>query len=531
MGFIDYNSENINEIDLNVIDNLNKIHNDLDTEYNQITLLENSDFSTGTYRITEPGKYKLSEDIIFNPNPNNDFMPLSEDTMVNNTPSGSAKYPIGQYGAYHLGFFAAITIECKDVILDLNGFTIKQSKKHNLVQRFYANIELNSAPFIPKQGPSATKFSNDGNFRSAKNCFIQNGTLGLSSHHGIHGNANTNIGIKNLIINKYEVGGIALNGLETSVLYNIVCDGTNDIKVLSTFSQAIFMNRFLKQKLNMMDPPTLKLWDNNNNLTLKDIYKTLYEDIDKTINEYMQDIPITTEYFKNTTGSYDGNMYGILLNVNGIAIHGFNEMRTEEMVGNKNNLLINIKVENVKTSPVEVIGISNKTEDVEAYGKKVQVGPFGDVLDIVQLFNDENMYKGTSLSNAQLLLSKLETGKGTTSIDQCIVEWAEKGTNINEVMEENQLYYVGGGDSMGHTMKGNIGYYVNCGINISLYNCKINNIKTEARHKVGTTNFIEEKNKVYTGAYSYSYIINSTKNITIKDMVYIDRYKYPCWPK
>ena len=65
MGFIDYNSENINEIDLNVIVNLNKIHNDLDTKYNQITLLENSDFSTGTYRITEPGKYKLSEDIIF----------------------------------------------------------------------------------------------------------------------------------------------------------------------------------------------------------------------------------------------------------------------------------------------------------------------------------------------------------------------------------------------------------------------------------------------------------------------------------
>ena len=46
MGFIDYNSENINEIDLNVIVNLNKIHNDLDTKYNQITLLENSDFST-----------------------------------------------------------------------------------------------------------------------------------------------------------------------------------------------------------------------------------------------------------------------------------------------------------------------------------------------------------------------------------------------------------------------------------------------------------------------------------------------------
>ena len=51
------------------------------------------------------------------------------------------------------------------------------------------------------------------------------------------------------------------------------------------------------------------------------------------------------------------------------------------MVGNTNNVLININVQNIKTSPIEVIAISNKTDD-EVYGKKVQVGPFGDVLDI-----------------------------------------------------------------------------------------------------------------------------------------------------
>ena len=34
-----------------------------------ITYLTNSDLSGGTYRIKTPGIYKLSEDIIFNPNP------------------------------------------------------------------------------------------------------------------------------------------------------------------------------------------------------------------------------------------------------------------------------------------------------------------------------------------------------------------------------------------------------------------------------------------------------------------------------
>ena len=165
----------------------------------------------------------------------------------------------------------------------------------------------------------------------------------------------------------------------------------------------------------------------------------------------------------------------------------------------------------IKTSPIEVIAISNKTDD-PVYRKKVQVGPFGDVLDITKLLNDENIYKGTSLSNAQLLLSKLQTVKGTTSIPLCIVEWAENGTNINEVMEENQLYHLGGGDSMAHTMKGNIGYYTNCGKDISIYNSKVNNIQTDKKHQVGTTNFIDPENKVYTGTYWYNFIVTSSEN-------------------
>ena len=505
--------------DQNVLNDLNNRHNHLyNTFDNQITLLKNSDFSTGTYRITEPGKYQLSEDIIFNPNPNNDFMPTDEQTQ-----GADAEYPIR---AYHLGFFAAITIECKDVILDLNGKTIKQSEDHNLIQRFYANIELNTAPFIAGQGPSKNGFSNNENFKSAVNCYIHNGILGLSSHHGIHGNNNKYVAIKDLKIVEYEVAGIALNGSEHSALCDITCDGTNEIKVLSTFSQAIFMNRFLKQKLNMVNAPTLTL--QGEVLTLENIQQKLESDINETIKECKENKEITN-YFKNTTKLYDGNMYGILLNVNGVAVGGFNSERTEEMVGNINNVLININVQNIITSPIEVIGISNKTGD-EVYGKKVQVGPFGDVLDITKLLNDENMYKGTSLSNAQLLLSKLETGKGTTSIDQCIVEWAENETNINEVMEENQLYYVGGGDSMAHTMKGNIGYYINCGKDISIYNSKVNNIQTDKKHQVGTTNFIDQQNKVYTGAYSYSFIVNSSENILINNMKYTDNLNYPSHP-
>jgi len=63
-----------------------------------------------------------------------------------------------------LGFFAAIIIETNDVTIDLNGFEIKQSHSFYLRQRFYAHIELGSAPFVPRVGPH--DFSN--RFRRAE---------------------------------------------------------------------------------------------------------------------------------------------------------------------------------------------------------------------------------------------------------------------------------------------------------------------------------------------------------------------------
>ena len=161
-------------------------------EYNKNTpysaiLLSNKSFKDGTVRITTPGKYILTENIIFHPNEKNDFQPTREQVK-------SGQYPMGKDGAYHLGFFAAITIESNDVILDLNGKSIGQSKLHNLQQRFYANIEIANSPFIPKQGPAS--LSNKNNFKSPDNVVIMNGTLGLSSHHGIHGNSMRQISIQ-----------------------------------------------------------------------------------------------------------------------------------------------------------------------------------------------------------------------------------------------------------------------------------------------------------------------------------------------
>ena len=73
------------------------------------TGLSQSDFVNGTYRITEPGLYKLTEDISFAPNapasadaydPTVDFLPCAEGSDCNPTMAdGKPKYDTNA-GAY-----------------------------------------------------------------------------------------------------------------------------------------------------------------------------------------------------------------------------------------------------------------------------------------------------------------------------------------------------------------------------------------------------------------------------------------------
>ena len=107
-----------------------------------------------------------------------------------------------------MGFFSGISIECNDVIIDLNEYSLQQSEYFYLQQRFFSLIELSNKPFVSGQGP--------GNFgrelRSANHCMICNGTLGLSSHHSVHGNSAKNIYFKNLDFVNFEVAALSLNG-------------------------------------------------------------------------------------------------------------------------------------------------------------------------------------------------------------------------------------------------------------------------------------------------------------------------------
>lgn len=179
-------------------------------------LLNQANFDGGTVRITKGGLYVLTEDIVFNP---------SEDAL--------SESPYADNPGYSMGYFAAIAVEADDVIIDLQGKTIRQSYEHYARQRFFNVVELASSPFVPNQGPGSLKTATYP-YTAASNVLLINGVLGLSSHGGIHGNNNANIMVQNVTVRDFESAGVQLNGVDTCFLDGVQIHGIECAPLAST---------------------------------------------------------------------------------------------------------------------------------------------------------------------------------------------------------------------------------------------------------------------------------------------------------
>ena len=394
--------------------------------------LKQTDFKHGTYRITRSGRYRLAENIVFKPNPNDDFRP---------TAAQSAIYPTtGSEGAYRLGFFAAITIETTNVILDLNGFSLEQHPDHALQQRFFALIELADQPFIPQQGPADFGATID----AAQRVIVRNGRLGLSSHHGIHGNDNRDITIESCVFENFEVAAVSVNGARRLRIANCHVRGTRkNVPVLGVYSAA----RFLR--------PLLDTLDSSATITLRGTVYTrdqIIARLDAATTSIFRRKPIASaQFFVNTSGLTDGPVYGLLVNKEGIAVNNFaccSDERDETF--SQDVTITQTKIEKIHAKPREIIALS------KANARTPQTGAFGEVFPITSVTSSANTYTGTVLSDAQLLLAKHTT---MTKIDPALVVWAEAGAagNLKTTMASYNMSYVPNGDSMFHVMKGVMG--------------------------------------------------------------------------
>jgi len=474
-----------------------------------------SDFNNGTVRLKWPAYYILDTDITFNPNSGDDWMP----TPAQMVGGARAEYPGMPFGPYDLGFFAAITVEADNIILNLNGKLLKQSREHNLQQRFYAHIELASTPFIPTQGPA-----NFGDtITTPTNCYITYGYLGLSSHHGIHGNGMKNVIIENINIYDYEVAGIALNGGEHVIVRNVhVTNLSKHVPVISTYSQA----RFIRSFLNALPRDfTLKL--RSGDITASQALDSINSDLNSaftTIITNNRDLAADS-IFHNSTKLSDCDCYGLLFNPLGVAVNGFRENR-DGAKGNIDIVIHDCTIKKLNTTPEEIIGISKDKGSFGggAYGGGEQVGPVGDVFLVQKVINDKGFYASpNSLSNAQLLIGKykLEGGPvktGTANIAKEIVNWAEsQKVDIKTLVTdaEDTYYFVNGRDSMGHIMKGNIGLFISAAKDLKVRNMKIDIVKNNGPQ--GNVNFGNVITR-YDGASNRGIAITGSENIYINNI-------------
>lgn len=450
-----------------------------------VVLLTNQSFANGTVVISPDfyihtnsvgasekvtgstaGKvFRLSEDVVFNPNPVNAIAadpanPTGAEIAAGGFPLGSQTVGGGGLyddAAFGLGFFAALVVSGSNLVVDLGGFTIKQAEEHALQQRFFAVVELADSPFIANQGP----FSFTTGLSAANNVLVKNGTIGRSSHHGIHGNLGVDVLLKDLVISDYETAAVALNGVTGGYFENITATGTStNIPTLASWSQVKFLHKFIKH-LQASSAVTLNSLSANDVITnLENAMKGTYEElIDGATGQLLAPAAATTNaLFRNESRKADGSAaYGILVNKKGIAVDGLPTERTDS---SKNVYMKNVAI---NSTDIDVNGIAAiEREDTNG----VETDPIGAVL-ITQngsTVDNEGRYTGNVLSDAQLWTAKSIIGgadvyhssTARNSISQRTLDWAEN----NETLGEAQIHYKFNRDSMNHILKGAIGLFV-----------------------------------------------------------------------
>jgi len=465
----------------------------------KIIELRQSDFEDGTYLITQAGEYKLMEDITFNPNKASESLgPFdSSDVAVSQFSFAGGPYNPAAFG---IGFFAALTISASDVVLDLNGHTLAQSTEHALQQRFFAVIELADCPFIPNQGPH-----NFGpSIHSASNLIIKNGVIGLSSHHGIHGNSPYNVTIQNVDFIDYEIAAIAINGGHKVKIENVRALGNRrDIPIYGSYSAARFIRPYIKQLVQDGYEGTLRVAGEE--LTINDIYEDLHTAIDNVFDDiigstdgarncFIKESEHPKEYalFHNKLGISDGNSYGILTNNVGVAINDFPTTESEDP--SESVLLKNVEIHDTVADIQEIIVLNNKAGKavIDPVGAAFQIfnkSPrTGDYITISSSNFEEATYIGNCVANAQALVGKAVLdgafeGKSLdvsrSGISEEILAWIEADPSAPEAKLSHLLAdhsLICNTDTMVHVNKGVIGLKADGARGVKISNVKVDNV-------------------------------------------------------
>ena len=403
------------------------------------TTIWQADFDSGTYRIKAPGTYVLGENVAFYPNP-----PTGMPTAAQRATDG--EYEGQQYG---LGFFAAITVEADNVVIDLAGHTLSQHPQHRLRQRFFALIELAASPFLMGEGPA--DFGSPGT--PCTNIVVRRGTLHGSSHHGVHGNGAAGVLLEDLAITDYEVAAVSINGSRDFLVRRVETSTSSNVLATSQYSHAVHARPFLAAIVERNPAATVALRGVDTTVT------SILDALDADIALVLAGTPPT--YMRAVDGLSDCNAYGIVFA--GTGVHVGPALATPDPA-NARNYVQNVVVDGVRSRPRQILAIPVELADQSGatggYGSKGQSGPQGDVFDAVMAAGPSGHYVGNALANAQVAIAVRGVGateRGRTSISEQVIIWAASGATTLRTASGERYEFITGLDSMGHTMKGNFG--------------------------------------------------------------------------
>jgi len=461
----------------------------------QTKYLYKEDFAKGTYRIQEPGTYILMEDIEFDWNAGDiEDDPNAEGSWWPNT--DDEEYP--GWGEtreqYFMGFFAGITIECNNVIIDLNGHTLQQSQAFFYQQGFFSDIEVQSQPFIPGQGVGF--FGSDPMF--PENVVIKNGFLGRSSHHCIHGNYNKNLLIEDIVCSEFSTHGIQLNGFDSITIRNVEVGPSNNEQYLSS---EYTHYRFILERMRLIvedeNPTNTIQFVNREPVTVDELRTKLQKEMNYAFKYVMlgeegdaeDEIWLEAKkLFLNPTGfGYGASIYGIFLSYPGanvlsyhinskisssatlenVYIHDISH-KTKEYVGLRTDLRMFVNSFNAPMHVQYLIGDDNWNTAIQAGGQRN--------------FQDSYQYEGNILTDSTIAIHQLSQNWGRLQIMYLLtdelVAWA-KGQDVKTALgdtKEHEIQYLCSVDGMIHSVKGTFGLRIDGVEDVSINSMIVENI-------------------------------------------------------
>eukprot|EP01084_Bolivina_argentea_P134567 237340_1 len=496
------------------------------------------DFASGTYRITHSGTYVLDCDIEFEPN-----APSNADSSANDydsygwfpLPSQEETYATGfldasYVGEYQLGFIAAVTIECDNVVFDLNGHTIEQSRVFYLQQRFFSVFVLNNKNFIEGQGPVFF----GAEMKTVSNVIIKNGIIGRSSHHGILARQTSNLLVEDVAFNNFDVAGISMSGFEDVILRNLDIGPNNqECPVTGRYLHARAMLPRYKELVDSHGSDNIVV--NGVRKNVKQIIDRLVDAMNMIYNEeilgYEYDAATDELYamaqleFGNTARVSDGGVvYGILLNGYGGAVMG---------LGSAPRFASNVEMESITIhdfvlNPIEKckFALSNSPFTVR--------GPFADVFDadVASYVDSDGLlhYVGTPFSDAQLAFARATeswSALSHTDMGKRFQRWTAGEVSLDYTAD---VMWSCNTDIQLHVNKGPIGLRIDGITDAKLSNIYIDNLLNIGAlgdtdkcgsYLKGNGHQDSQVQLGYTGTDNYGMIVINSDNVEVQNDLFI----------